>query len=79
VRLGGRVLVAEGDNKPIEGNGGAVFLLLRGTEWQNSTMGMAIVEVAGTEGYIRGLIFDSYVNYHHEPNLIMMLIIRYHQ
>jgi len=26
-------------------------------------MGMAILEVAGTERYIRGLIFDSYANY----------------
>jgi len=50
--VGGRVLVSEGNNKLIEGNKGAVFLLSRGTEWWNLTMGMAILEVAGTERYI---------------------------
>ena len=59
----GRILVAEGDNKPIKGNGGVVFLLVRGSERRNLTMGMAIVKVAGTERYIWGLIFDSYANY----------------
>jgi len=46
-------LAAEGDNKPIRGNGGAVFLLAEGSERRNLTMGMAILKVAGTEGYIR--------------------------
>jgi len=63
VRSEGCILVAEGNNKPIEGNKGAFFLLSRGTEWRNLTMGMAILEVAGTERYIQGLNFDSYANY----------------
>jgi len=49
----GRILAVEGNNKPIKGNGGAVFLLARGSEWRNLTMGMTILKVAGTERYIQ--------------------------
>ncbi len=46
--------MSEGDNKPIEGNGGAFFFVIKKDRMAELTMGITILRVAGTGRYIWG-------------------------